>query len=68
MIGHALSMIGSYGELNNKEQVVALIDEVSSTCSYHGYVYCKIKPLLTVMSNWVNWKFWLSQNFSEVPF
>ena len=47
MIGHALSMIGSYGELNNKEQVVALIDEVSSTCSYHGYVYCKIKPLLT---------------------
>jgi hypothetical protein len=42
-------MIGSYGELNNKEQVVALIDEVSSCsiCSYHGYVYCKIKPLLT---------------------
>lgn len=49
MIGHALSMIGSYGQLNNKEQVVALIDEVSmcSTYSYHGYVKYQIKPLLT---------------------
>jgi len=28
VIGQALSMIGSYGDLNNKEQVVALIDEV----------------------------------------
>ena len=28
MIGKALEMIGSYGDLNNKEQVVALIDEV----------------------------------------
>ena len=28
VIGKALEMIGSYGDLNNKEQVVALIDEV----------------------------------------
>ncbi|WAR22886.1 DPYD-like protein [Mya arenaria] len=28
VIGRALDMIGSYGDLNNREQVVALIDEV----------------------------------------
>lgn len=31
MIGRALSMIGAYNDLNNKEQVVALIDEVCAT-------------------------------------
>lgn len=28
IIGHALPMIGSYGQLDNTQQVVALIDEV----------------------------------------
>jgi hypothetical protein len=28
VIGQALSRIGTYGDLNNQEQVVALIDEV----------------------------------------
>lgn len=52
MIGHALSMIGSYGQLNNKEQVVALIDEEMCincgkcymTCNDSGYQSIKFDP------------------------
>ncbi|KAK3092130.1 hypothetical protein FSP39_025414, partial [Pinctada imbricata] len=52
VIGRALSMIGSYGDLNNKEQVVALIDEEMCincgkcymTCNDSGYQAIRFDP------------------------
>lgn len=52
VIGKALPMIGSYGDLNNKEQVVALIDEdmcincgkCYMTCNDSGYQAIKFDP------------------------
>lgn len=52
VIGRALDMIGSYGDLNNKEQVVALIDEdmcincgkCYMTCNDSGYQAIKFDP------------------------
>uniref|UniRef100_A0A8C4SYY1 Dihydropyrimidine dehydrogenase [NADP(+)] n=1 Tax=Erpetoichthys calabaricus TaxID=27687 RepID=A0A8C4SYY1_ERPCA len=52
MIGRALKYIGSYGQLNNKEQVVALIDEelcincgrCYMTCNDSGYQAIKFDP------------------------
>ncbi|XP_060065318.1 dihydropyrimidine dehydrogenase [NADP(+)]-like [Ylistrum balloti] len=53
VIGKGLEMIGSYGDLNNKEQVVALIDEdmcincgkCYMTCNDSGYQAIKFDPL-----------------------
>ncbi|XP_033127315.1 dihydropyrimidine dehydrogenase [NADP(+)]-like [Anneissia japonica] len=52
VIGRALSQIGTYGDLNNKEQVVALIDEEMCincgkcymTCNDSGYQSIKFDP------------------------
>ncbi|CAH1775886.1 unnamed protein product [Owenia fusiformis] len=52
MVGRALSMITSYGELNNQEQVVALIDEEMCincgkcymTCNDSGYQAITFDP------------------------
>ncbi|XP_045158402.2 dihydropyrimidine dehydrogenase [NADP(+)]-like [Mercenaria mercenaria] len=52
VIGRALDMIGSYGDLNNKEQVVALIDEdmcincgkCYMTCNDSGYQAISFDP------------------------
>lgn len=52
VIGRALSMIGTYGDLNNKEQVVALIDEdmcincgkCYMTCNDSGYQAIEFDP------------------------
>jgi len=46
VIGRALDMIGSYGELSNKEQVVALIDEVYTP--YILSVYCCLIKIIRV--------------------
>ena len=34
VIGRALNRIGTYNDLNNQEQVVALIDEVNLVCFF----------------------------------
>lgn len=52
MIGQALDKIGSYGDLNNKEQVVAMIDpemcincgKCYMTCNDSGYQAIKFDP------------------------
>lgn len=53
MIGRALDSIGSYGDLDNKQQVVALIDEEMCincgkcymTCNDSGYQAITFDPL-----------------------
>jgi hypothetical protein len=46
VIGHALEKIGTYSDLDNKEHVVALIDEVIFTKSLYQnevvYFYSKL--------------------------
>ena len=53
MIGRALDVIGTYGDLDNKQQVVALIDEEMCincgkcymTCNDSGYQAITFDPL-----------------------
>lgn len=45
MVGKALSMIGAYNDLDNRQQVVALINEVRIIL-IHGFTVCLLSTLI----------------------
>ena len=51
-------MIGSYGDLNNKEQVVALIDEVRNSPVGMRYLDNVLSAFFNVINTWTACVIW----------